>query len=309
MAHKPPTRYSRAVRQTLHWLVPEEAVQRPLETAGEARYLLCHAQRLHESFSRLPSPRGGNDQCLVIGSWGIEVPYLVGKLGWRHVTCVCAPDGMPGVVQRRRRDHPNGDESYAFRLIEHDIESGAWPFPPDRFGLAVFWGCLEHLRHDPEFALYELNRVCAPGAEMSLVSDNPISLQATACVIRGRPMPIRLHWPSADGHWRLYAPHELESLLSGTGWRVDLLTSIVPDPPVYWKWWKQMMFRHVVRDQRRGFGLADAFWNAFLLARAVKVASPTRSYPTWLYKDPKIRQLKIEMMEMVSREATAARAG
>jgi hypothetical protein len=95
-------------------------------------------------------------------------------------------------------------------------------------------------------------------------------------------------------------------LLEGTGWRVEELTSIVPGPPVYWKWWKHWMFKRVVADQRRGFGLAEPYWNAFVLAQATKAAGPTRSYPAWLYGDEKIRQLKVEMMELVSREAPAA---
>jgi hypothetical protein len=157
-------------------------------------------------------------------------------------------------------------------------------------------------------ALFELNRVCASGATVSLITDNAISLQATHGVIRGHPMPMRLHWPSSEGHWRLYTPNEIRDLLAGTGWRVDLLTSIVPDPPVYWKWWKRILFKRLVADQRRGFGLAEPYWNAFVLAHAVKAAPPTRSYPGWLYKDEKIRQLKVAMMEMLSDERAVAAA-
>ncbi len=301
MPLKPPTKYSRQVRATLQWLTPAAHLDRPLETTGEARYLLCHAQRLHESLARLPAARA-NRRCLVIGSWGLEVPYLVGKLGWEEVTCICAPASAAGLRQARRRPHPNAGTSFDYSLLEHDIESGQWPFEPDTFGLAVFWGCIEHLRRDPEFALYELNRVCAPGAVVSLVTDNAISFQATHSMLRGHPMPMRLHWPASEGHWRLYSPREIAELMEGTGWRVDLLTSIVPDPPIYWKWWKNFLFKRLVSDQRRGFGLNDPFWNAFVLAQATKTGPATRSYPTWLYKDEKIRQLKVEMMELVSRE-------
>lgn len=58
MALKPPTTYSRTVRRTLQWLVEDEWIDRPLEATGETYYLLCHAQRLHESFERLPARRG-----------------------------------------------------------------------------------------------------------------------------------------------------------------------------------------------------------------------------------------------------------
>ncbi len=304
MPLKPPTSYSRAVRKTLHWLVPDEWVDHPLESTGETRYLLCHAERLHESLRRLP-PAGENPRCLVVGSWGLEVPYLVGQLGWEDLTCLYAPRGRPGWEQRRTRRHPNADEEYPFTLIEQDIEAGPLPFEAETFSLVVFWGCLEHLRRDPEYAFYELNRVCEPGATVSLVTDNAISFQATHSVLRGEPMPMRLHWPESEGHWRLYSPREIEDLLCGTGWQVDVLTSIVSDPPVYWKWWKRWLFRRMIGGYRQGFGLPEPYWNAFVLAHATKAARPTRSYPTWLYKDERIRQLKVQMMELVSRETPA----
>ncbi len=305
MPLKPPTRYAKPVRQTLRWLVEESWIDQPLETQGEARYILCHAERLHASLTRLPRPEE-NTSCLVVGSWGLEVPYLMGALGWRDVTCLCAPHGRNGRPHADVRRHPNADASYEFTLIEQDIESGPLPFEGGTFGLIVFWGCLEHLRQDPEFALYEINRVAAPGATVSLVTDNAISLQATHGVLRGEPMPMRLHWPTSEGHWRLYTPREIAGLLAGTGWRVDLLTSIVADPPVYWKWWKRWVFKRVVSDLRRGFGLVEPYWNAFILAHAAKVSEPTRTYPTWLYKDEKIHQLKVRMLELVSRQHPAA---
>lgn len=308
MAHKPPSTYGRAVRQTLNWLVSKENVDQPSSARGEAQYLLCHAQRLHESLTRLPRA-GENKKCLVVGSWGLEVPYLAGELGWSDVTCVCAPTSREGVRQRRIRKHPNGDAQYGFTLIEHDIESGSWPFVDGEFGLCVYWGCMEHLRSDPEFSLYELNRVSAPGATVSLITDNAISFQATHSMLRGHPMPMRIHWPSSEGHWRLYTPPEIGELLEGTGWRVDVLTSIVQDPPTYWKWWKRWLFKRLVADQRRGFGLAEPYWNAFVLAHATKTGPATRSYPKWLYKDEKIRQLKVDMLELVSREPSHALAG
>ncbi len=303
MPLKPPTRYSRAVQATLRWLVADQWVERPLEASGEDQYLLCHAERLHESLQRLPAA-GQNSRCLVVGSWGLEVPYLCDRLGWREITCLCAVQNRPGERQRRMRAHPNNGAEYEFTLIEHDIESGALPLEAETFGLVVFWGCLEHLRHDPEIALYEMSRVCQPEATISLVTDNAISFQATHALLRGSPMPMRLHWPPSDGHWRLYTPQEIRELLQGTGWRVDHLTSIVPDPPVYWRWWKRWLFKKAVADQRHGFGLAEPYWNAFVLASATREAAPTRSYPTWLYKDEKIRQLKVDMLELVSRQAS-----
>jgi SAM-dependent methyltransferase len=277
---KPPIMYARSVRETLRWLVQDEWVDRPLEAQGEARYLLYHAERLHASLGRLPAA-GENTRCLVVGSWGLEVPYLYDRLGWRDVTCLCAPTDPAKADRTRRqtRNHPNGDRGYDFTLIEHDVEGSPLPFEANTFGLVVYWGCLEHLRHDPELSLYEINRVCAPGAVVSL------------------------HWPPSEGHWRLYTPWEIRELLQGTGWRVDLMTSIVPDPSVYWKWWKRWIFKRVVGNLRVGFGLEEPYWNAFILAHATKVAMPTRSYPTWLYKDEKIRQLKVWMMELVSSEA------
>ncbi|MBN2562974.1 MAG: class I SAM-dependent methyltransferase [Phycisphaerae bacterium] len=302
MAMKPPTGYSRAVRRTLRWLVADEWVERPLEASGEEQYLLCHAERLHESLRRLPAA-GEHPRCLVVGSWGLEVPYLCGRLGWEEVTCLCAPRDKPGRLRQRTRVDPHTRAEYPFTLIEHDIEGSPLPFEPGTFGLVVFWGCFEHLRRDPELSLYEINRVSTPGAVVSLVTDNAISFQATHSMLRGHPMPMRLHWPESEGHWRLYTPREIGELLEGTGWRTDLLTSIVPDAPVYWKWWKRWVFRRTVANLRQGFGLAEPYWNAFVLAHATKVAEPTRSYPTWLYKEERIRQLKVEMLEMVARQA------
>lgn len=308
MAHKPPTSFSREVRGTLAWLVERRWIDHPLDATGEAQYLLCHAARLHASFARLPVATGGG-RCLVVGSWGLEVPYLMGGLGWREVTCICAPQTpRRGRVEPRPavRAHPNRDARYAFHLLEHDLECGPMPFEDGAFDLVVFWGCFEHLRRDPEFGLYEINRVTATGGVVSLVTDNAISFQMTHAMLRGQPMPMRLHHPASEGHWRLYTPPEIEELLTGTGWRVDLLTTIVPDPPVYWKWWKRWLFRRLVAAYRRGFGLRDPYWNAFILAQAVKTSPPSRQYPRWLYKDEKIAALKREMLELIGERARAS---
>jgi len=308
MPLKPPTRFSKPVRRTLTWLSSQDAIDSPADSAGENRYALYHAERLHQSLRRLPQPQG-DAHCLVVGSWGIEVPYLAGMLGWKNITCICAPRDKPGIVQRTRRQHPNEETSFEFSLLEHDIESAPLPLESDQFGLIIFWGCLEHLRRDPEFAFYELNRVTAMGGMLSLVTDNAISFQATHCLLRGQPMPMRLHWPDSEGHWRLYTPGEVEQLATGTGWSIDELTTIVSDPPVYWRWWKRWLFRKMVSDFRKGFGLSEPYWDAFILATATKTAPPTRSYPNWLYKDEKIRQLKVQMLELLSRQDETRRAG
>ncbi len=295
MALKPPAKFDADVRETLDWLVARRFTDAPHTARDEAQYLLCHARRLHDSFRALPAA-GEDRRCLVVGSWGIEVPYLAGRLGWTDITCLTAPGRRPGAVQRMTRNHPNQSGAWSFDLIEHDAERGL-PFPDESFGLIVFWGCFEHFRHDPEFGLYDMNRVSAPGGTISLVTDNAISFQATHCMLRGEPMPMRLHHPAPEGHWRLYTPQEIESLLVGTGWRIETLTTIVPDAPVYWRSWKRWLFRKLVADYRRGFGLREPFWDAFILANAVKIAPPSRQYPSWLYKDEKIAALKSEMAE------------
>jgi len=289
------------VRQTLHWLVPDAALDNPHDTVGETRYLLRHAHRLHESLTRLPTADAPAARCLVVGSWGLEIPYLVDRLGWRGITCIAAPAARPGELQRRLRKHPNVEQTYPFSLLEHDVESAPLPFDDGFFNLVVCWGCIEHLRIDPEFSFYELNRVTAPGGALSLVTDNAISFHATHDLLRGHPASGRLQWPAAQSRWRLYTPPEIEELAQGTGWRIDLMTTIVADPPVHWAWWKRWRFKRMVRDLRKGAGLPDPYWNAYILAHATKVSAPTRSYPAWLYGDEKIRQLKIDMLELVSR--------
>ncbi len=306
-------KYSRPVRSTLRHLVNGDALKRPEEAGGEAQEILRNAQRLHESLSRLPSAGCASDRCLVIGSYGAEVPYLCAQLGYRDVTCLmpcgAADRGSErdeNEPMRRVRSHPDGDRRFEYTLVEHDLERGAWPIADGQFSLALFWGCLERLQNDPEFALFELNRVCLPGATVSLVAENAISFEATQSLLRGEPAPLRLNWPGIEGHWRRYTPPEVGELLGGTGWRVNELTTIVADPNHYWKWWKRMLFKRWVADLRRGFGLAEPYWNAFVLAHASKVGPPTRSYPRWLYRGEKIRQLKIEMLEMLAEQTPAA---
>ncbi len=300
-----PPKYSRPVRSTLRHLVDDDILARPGSAHGESLEILHNAQRLHESLSRLPRAECASDRCLVIGSYGAEVPYLCAHLGYSDVTCLM-PSGRGATEPTRRvRQHPGGEQQFEFTLVEHDIESGPWPLVDAHFSLVLFWGCLERLKNDPEFALYELNRVCIPGATVSLVAENAISFQATHSLLRGEPTPLRLNWPSTDGHWRRYTPREIAELLEGTGWRVNELTTIVSDAGTYWKWWKRVLFKRLVADLRRGFGLAEPYWNAFVLAHASKVGPPTRSYPRWLYKDEKIRHLKIEMLELLSEQSPA----
>lgn len=301
-----PPKYSRPVRSTLRHLVKSDALARPDGAGGEALEILRNARRLHESLSRLPSAGCATDRCLVIGSHGAEVPYLCAQLDYQDVTCLMPTERGANEPTRRVRAHPDGGRRFEYTLIEHDLERGPWPIADGQFSLALFWGCLERLQNDPEFAFFELNRVCLPGATVSLVAENAISFEATQSLLRGEPAPLRLNWPGIEGHWRRYSPREIAELLGGTGWRVNELTTIVSNPNNDWKWWKRMLFKRWVADLRRGFGLAEPYWNAFVLAHASKVGPPTRSYPRWLYQGEKIRQLKIEMLEMLAEQSPAA---
>jgi SAM-dependent methyltransferase len=210
-------------------------------------------------------------------------------------------------VQHRSRPHPNAGRSYSYRLIEHDVEAAPLPLADGDFSLVIVWRDLERMRCDPEFALYELNRVTVPGGTLSLVADNAISLRATHALVCGDPAPLRIHDSSRESRWRLFTPDEIEDLARGTGWRIDTLTTIVPAAPAQWPWWKRWLFKRWVGGMRSGSGRPDPCWNNFILASATKVSGPTRSYPAWLYSDERIRQLKIEMIELVSRCAENSR--
>lgn len=301
-------RITRPLRKTLRWLVSDAALADASRASEEERFVLRDVHRYHESISRLP-PAAGRRRCIIVGSEGVEVPYLMGRLGWEEVVCITLSRTLPGAVQRRVRRHPNGAEAFAYSVIEHDIERATWPLPDESFALALYWCCIERLRYDPEFTLFELNRVCAPDAVVSLVTENPVSFQATLELLAGRPRPLRLHWPADDGPCRLYAPQEISSLLSGTGWRVDLLTSIASESDDTGRWWKRWKLRRFLAQRRRGLGLSDSFGRGHLLAGATRASSPTRRYPSWLYHEEKIRRLKIEMMELVTRRAQHAAAG
>lgn len=301
-------KFPRSVRSTLRHLVDPSAVQNPCAARGEDRDILFQARRLHESLSRLPPAGSRTDRCLLIGSTGAEVPYLGAHLNYADVTCLAPCRSDASEPSRAVRRHPRGDRLFEYTLIEHDPES-PWPLADAQFSLALFWGGLEQLQHDPEFSLYELNRVCMPGATVSVVAENAISFEATHSILRGEPAPPRLNGSIADGPdapGRSYTPRQIADLLEGTGWRVNELTTIVSDPPLHWSWWQRALFKRLAANLRRGVGLAEPYWNAFVLAQATKVDPPTRSYPRWLYQDERIRHLKIEMLEMLSDQSTSA---
>ena len=301
-----PLKYPRAVRSTLRHLVDPAAIQDCRLAQGEDRDILCHARRLHESFSRLPAAGSSTDRCLIIGSSGAEVPYLAAHLNYTDITCLAPSRGDASEPVRAIRNHPQGDRPHEFTLIEHDPESRCWPLADAQFSLAIFWGGLEHLHDDPEFALFELNRVCIPGATISVVAENAISFEATHSILRGEPVSSRLNGANGDGRRRSYTPRQIGDLLEGTGWRVNELTTIVSDPPAHWSWWHRILFKRLAANLRRGAGLAEPYWNAFVLAQATKIGPPTRQYPRWLYQDERIRHLKIEMLEMLSDQSSNA---
>lgn len=302
----PPVRLSRAVRETLHWLVSEDDLAAPHDAEGESRRLLHRAAELHEALAGLPAATENCDKCLLVGSTGAEVPYLAGKLGWKDVTCVAPPTCRAKRRLRRARPHPNSDASFPFTLIEQDPETDALPLEDHSFGLVVYLGRIETLRDDPEFVFYELNRVVQPRGRLVLLAENPVSLQATHSILRGAPQSARIeHGP--ESAWRRYAPQEIEELLNGTGWRVESITSVVPGPALGGSWWRRRLFKRLVADLRAETGLAEPCLHTRLLVNAAKVSEPTRSYPRWLYDDEKIRQLKVEMLEHVSRTRRTAK--
>jgi len=115
--------------------------------------------------------------------------------------------------------------------VTADLETDRWPIEDSKADAIVLTEVIEHLYVDPLHALLEANRVLKPGGVLLISTPNLLSLRNRMNFLRGEMarviQPPFLAFLQKSrlghiGHVRLYAPSELQEMLSALGFESNL---------------------------------------------------------------------------------------
>ena len=191
---------------------------------GSRDYLEFHASRYEFTRRAILAELKGDERVLEIG----PSPWLAAtilqdrpRLRWESVTGAYPLDASPLERREERVEVELGGQRFAWTSQRGvNVEVDPLPYPDQGFELVIFLEVIEHLIHDPVWALREIARVLAPGGLLVLSTDNANNFVKLLKLLTRRsiyhPLPVRSF---GERHHREYLPHELLDLLEGIGYR------------------------------------------------------------------------------------------
>lgn len=206
-------------------------------------------------------------------------PYFLTRLLARRglaVTCANWFGARSGFGQRGEQvvTAPSDGRSEAFAFDHFNVETDRFPYPDDRFDVALFCEILEHLPNDPIHTFCELHRVLKPGGTLVLTTPNAARRENLVRMLGGDNVYEQLSGYGTYGrHNREYTVAELTDLLDACGWDVER---------VFAADLHERTDLTIPAATLAHLDLSDRGDNLFAVARA-RPGRPSWRYPSWLF--------------------------
>jgi len=147
-------------------------------------YFREHKDRFQQAFSDLPElPTGFS--CLLIGSWGLEAPYIVHALRASRVVCVTAPRDYLVEFETAVIPAANEEDAVEVERCAVDLEINTLPEELGQFDLVLAWEVLEHLCVDPTRLIWDGLKHTRNGGYFSVTTPNALWHYYTTAQIFG----------------------------------------------------------------------------------------------------------------------------
>lgn len=212
---------------------------------------------LHEMERRVAW--GPDTEVLEIGS----SPYFVTAAILESFECrLMSVGGEHGVLGHERGEPvvqgtyrlTLGDRSWRIPTYNLNVELTPLPFPDRRFHAVVCNEVLEHLHYLPTWMLTEIYRVLRPGGCLFLTTPNGASYPKIIEMLSGRSFFLPFNELGPYGrHSREYTFEELGDMLTGVGFRLEILASFDPGSrfPNGWRRWLYGLLKRLPGSRRR----------------------------------------------------------
>lgn len=185
------------------------------DLSAELRDYLTEAQPRYENDLAIIESLGEPGKLLELGAYPYCMSFFLKELGY-SVT------GLDLKVSRANQLL----QKHCLEVYECDIENAPFPFEDATFDLVIFNEVIEHLRINPLHTLSEINRCLKPDGLLMLTTPNLYGITMVRRYLTGKGIedPVaafrKFETTGHMGHLRTYARHDVESLLSETGFTV-----------------------------------------------------------------------------------------
>ncbi len=197
----------------------EPAVRQYLDVALDR---LLHTLRL---LSTLPLAK---PRVLEIGAR----PYFMTALLKNYFGCDLtalnepSPDGQGSEGVQQLRDVRTG-EILEIPFVTANIEMDRLPIAAESFDLVIFCEVIEHLTHDPTWALVEIHRVLKRKGYLLVSTPNALRWEYLRRMLKGTNYyPPYSGYGTTARHNREFSPAELRELLEGCGFSVGFIETV-----------------------------------------------------------------------------------
>ncbi len=147
------------------------------------------------------------------------------------------PEGQPPRGVEVLRNLTTG-EALEIPFDTANIEVDQLPFPSESFDLVIFCEVIEHLTHDPTWALVEIHRVLKKDGHLVVSTPNALRWEYLRRMLLGRNYyPPFSGYGTTARHNREFSVAELRDLLEGCGFQLQFIEAVrdaAYDHPAWW---------------------------------------------------------------------------
>lgn len=186
------------------------------------KYLRDHHNRFLATLKAMPAATGPGQRGLEVGTYGLFPVAMRKLLGYEAADGVVY-EAQDSKAQEYIRHYPFDPEGHGYRIFDLNVELTRLPVADETYDFILIAEVLEHFAVDPNFFMFEANRILKPGGRLMITTPNGCSLEHIARLLK-HDVGSMFHYyrknGSNDRHNLEYSPRLLQAMAENAGFAV-----------------------------------------------------------------------------------------